>query len=477
MSVNNYNTKAENVKARKILEDFNSSFQGLSNDEVEKRRTEFGLNEKAENIENPFSNFLSHFVGPIPFMIEIAALLSIFAVRYTDFIIILILLVLNAIVKYWNDKNSSKTINLLKQKLEPYSNVLREGKWSKIPSKELVPGDIINLFPGNIVPADILLIKGNFIECDNSLFSNEYHLKEFKILDELLPGTVINKGEMTAVVKKIGFKPEQKIENQNDKKTISSFERSITKIGNYLIILAVFLVVLILIVAMFRHDDLIETLRFVLILTVSSIPVALPVILSITLTLGAISLSKKKIILNKLSAIEDLAGIDTVLCDISKSLTENKITVGEPFSLNNFSRDEIIFYSALASRKNDNEEIDDAILNKAYNIENVKQELDSFKIKNYNIFNSETKRTEVTVVRNNEELTVIKGAPYEIFDLVKSINGYKVDYDQKVNDFAKMGYNVIAVAKKSAGKNWQLVGIIPLFNPLKENIADSIRES
>ncbi len=477
MSINNYNTKAENVKARKILEDFNSSFQGLSNDEVEKRRAEFGLNEATEIKKNSFINFLSYFMGPIPFMIEIAALLSIFAVRYVDFTIIFILLVLNAIVKFWNDKNSSKTINLLKQKLQPSINVLRDDKWINIPSKKLVPGDIIKLKPGNIVPADILLIKGDFIECDNSLYSNDFNLKQYKILGELFPGTVIKKGEMTAVVKKIGTKTNQKNDNQLDKKSKSSFERSVTKIGNYLIMLAVFLVVLILVVAMFRHDDLIETLRFVLILTVSSIPVALPVVLSITLALGAISLSKKKIILNKLSAIEDLAGIDTIMCDISKSFTENNITVGEPFSLNNFSRNEIIFYSALASRKNDNEDIDDAILNKAYSIDSVKQKLDSFEIKNFNVFNSEIKRTEVIAANNKEEVTVIKGAPYIIFDLVKSINGYKIDYDKKVEDFAKMGYNVIAVAKKSAGKNWQLVGIIPLFNPIKENIADAIREA
>ena len=321
-----------------------SSPDGLSQAEAQKRLTQYGPNELEEKKTNPFLKFLTYFWGPIPWMIEVAVILSGVVGHWPDFFIILLLLVSNAVVGFWEERQAGNAIAALKAKLAVKAKVKRDGKWTDPAAREVVPGDVIRLRLGDIVPADARLLAGDPVEVDQSALTGESLPAERKPGEAVFSGSIMRRGEIEALVYATGAntyfgKTAQLVQEAH---TVSHFQRAVLKIGDYLIVLAVALVAVIITVALFRGDPILATLQFALVLTVAAIPVAMPTVLSVTMAVGARLLAKKEAIVTRLAAIEELAGVDVLCSDKTGTLTQNKLTLGDPFTLNGIPADQVI---------------------------------------------------------------------------------------------------------------------------------------
>jgi len=450
-----------------------SSPDGLSQAEAQKRLTQYGPNEIAEKKTNPFLKFLSYFWGPIPWMIEVAVILSGVVRHWPDFFIILLLLVSNAVVGFWEERQAGNAIAALKAKLAVKAKVKRDGKWTDPAAREVVPGDVIRLRLGDIVPADARLLAGDPVSVDQSALTGESLPAERKPGEAVFSGSIMRRGEIEAMVYATGAntyfgKTAQLVEEAH---TVSHFQRAVLKIGDYLIVLAVALVAVIITVALFRGDPIVSTLQFALVLTVAAIPVAMPTVLSVTMAVGARLLAKKEAIVTRLAAIEELAGVDVLCSDKTGTLTQNKLTLGDPFSVNNIPVDQVILYAALASRAEDKDTIDLAVIGGLKN----DQALKGYQVLHFQPFDPVHKRTEATVKGGDgKQFFVAKGAPQVILAMSTNAGEVKPAVEKAVNEFAGRGFRSLGVARADQEGKWQFVGVLPLFDPPREEAKATI---
>ena len=441
-----------------------SSPDGLTGAEAEKRLTQYGPNEIAEKNTNAFLKFLTYFWGPIPWMIEGAVILSGVVRHWLDFFIILFLLFSNAMVAFWEEHQAGNEIAALRAKLATKTTVKRDGKWVNPAARDLVPGDVIRLRLGDIVPADARLIGGDPVQVDQSALTGESLPATRKPGEAVFSGSILKRGEADALVYATGThtyfgKTAQLVQ---EAVTVSHFQRAVLKIGDYLIILAVALVTVIVTAALFRGDPILDTLEFALVLLVAAIPVAMPTVLSVTMAVGARLLAKQQAIVTKLSAIEELAGVDVLCSDKTGTLTQNTLTLGDPFCVNNIPGDQVILWAALASRAEDKDTIDLAVIG------GVKddQALKGYHVVHFQPFDPVHKRTEATVkASDGEQFFVAKGAPQVILEMAVNADAVKPAVEQAVNDFAGRGFRSLGVARADQDHQWQFVGVLPMFDP------------
>jgi H+-transporting ATPase len=451
-----------------LQERLGASPNGLSQAEAQKRLLQYGPNEILEKKANPFLKFLSYFWGPIPWMIEAAVVLSAVARHWPDFGIILLLLVANAVVGFWEEHQAGNAIATLKANLAVKARVKRDGKWANPPARDLVPGDVIRLRLGDIVPADARLLAGDPVEVDQSTLTGESLPATRNPGDAVFSCSIIRQGEVEALVYGTGAntyfgKTAQLVQGAQ---TVSHFQRAVLKIGNYLIILAAALVAVIIAVAVFRGDRLLTTLQFALVLTVAAIPVAMPTVLSVTMAVGARLLAKKQAIVSRLVAIEELAGVDILCADKTGTLTQNKLTLGDPFSVNDVPVAEVIVAAGLASRAENNDTIDLAVLAGLKD----DQALQGYQILHFQPFDPVHKRTEAAVkAADGKTFKVTKGAPQVILELAADGGQVKPAVEKAVNEFAARGFRSLGVARAEGDGPWRFLGVLPLFDPPRED--------
>src|ERR1035437_1514965 len=456
-----------------LLKKLESSLDGLSQVEAQKRLTQYGPNEIEEKKINPFLKFLTYFWGPIPWMIEGAVILSGVVKHWPDFFIILLLLVANGVVGFWEEREAGNAIDALKAKLAVNARVKRDGKWVTPVARELVPGDVIRIRLGDIVPADARLLAGDPVEVDQSALTGESLPATRKSGEAVFSGSIISQGEIGALVYVTGAKTYfgKTAQLVQEVHTVSHFQHAVLKIGNYLIILAVVLVAAIIAVAIYRGDPIFTTLQFALVLTVAAIPVAMPTVLSVTMAVGARLLARKKAIVSKLVAIEELAGVDLLCADKTGTLTQDKLTLGDAFSVNNVPAEQVILYGALASRAENNDTIDLAVLGGLKD----KGSLKDYKVVHFQPFDPVHKRTEATVKgKDGKEFKVSKGAPQVILKLSSNFDQAKSSVEKAVNEFAERGFRSLGVARAEGGGQWQFIGVLPLFDPPREDAKATI---
>ena len=302
---------------------------GLTTDEAHKRLQQYGPNALAEHKQSTLLKLLGYFWGPIPWMIEVAAILSALIQHWIDFIIIMVLLIFNAGVGFWQEYTAGNAVDALKKQLALRTRVLRDGQWREIDVVDLVPGDIIRIRLGDVVPADVKLIDGGYLSVDQAALTGESLPVNKQAGDDAFAGTVVKQGEMLAEVSATGAQSKfgQTASLVEQAKTVSHFQKAVLTIGNYLIYISLVLVAILILVELHRNMPWLELLQFALVLTVASIPVAMPAVLSMTMALGAVALSRHKAIVTRLESIEEMASMDVLCSDKTGTLTQNSLTL------------------------------------------------------------------------------------------------------------------------------------------------------
>jgi H+-transporting ATPase len=468
--------EAEQLSTDEAFKRLESSSQGLASAEAQKRLQQFGRNALEEKRVGALRKFLGYFWGPIPWMIEVAAILSGVVRRWDDFVIILALLIFNAVIGFWQEFKAANALDALKKQLALKARALRDGKWGEVDAAELVPGDIVRLRLGDVIPADGKLIDGDYLSVDQSALTGESLPVNKKTGEIAYSGSVAKQGEMIALVTATGAdtffgRTAKLVESAG---AVSHFQKAVLAIGDYLIYLSLGLVAILILVQLFRHAPFFELLQFALILTVASIPVALPAVLSVTMAVGALALSKMKAIVSRLQSIEEMAGIDILCSDKTGTLTQNKLTLGEPAVFEAADAGDLILAAALASKAEDKDSIDLAVI---AGLSDPKA-LDLYTQTGFVPFDPVSKRTEGEIKgHDGRTFKVTKGAPQVILELAH-VEGEPAERAGKtIQELAAKGFRTLGVARTDDSGTWHFLGILPLFDPPREDSKETIRRA
>lgn len=456
--------------------------QGLSSSEAAERLKQYGENALEEKRRSLWKLFFSFFTGPINYLIEAAAIISAALHRWPDFIMIVGLLLVNAALGFWQEYSAENAIDALKNSLALRARVLRDGKWQDVEAKHLVPGDIVFVKLGNILPADLKLVHGEYLSVDQSALTGESLPVDKQVGDVAYSGTIARLGEMNGVVTETGMETffGKTARLVDSAKTGSHFQQAIVKIGNFLMYSTLLVAVIILLTDLYRvyvekslHESTGGLMVFIMVVIVAGIPVALPAVLSVTLAVGAHRLAQLKAIVAKLTAIEEIAGMDILCSDKTGTLTKNQLTVHDVSLFDGKDQKEVLMIAALASKPDSKDAIDDAILAKLNDNALLKQ----FSCAKLIPFDPVRKRIEATIkTAAGKEMLCVKGAPQIVLNLTSPTAELVQRVTKEVEACASRGFRTLGVAKQEDGK-WTFLGLIPLFDPPREDTLDTIRHA
>ncbi|KAG2234501.1 hypothetical protein INT48_004880 [Thamnidium elegans] len=470
---------------------------GLTSTEVEQRRERYGFNELPEKKTNPFLKFFTYFTGPISYLIEISCVIAAVVGDWIDFGIILALLIINAVIGYIEEAKAESALDALRQTLALKTRCWRDNELKEVDVKDLVPGDVIVLRIGDIVPADARLlglgVNGEESEAelmiDQSGLTGESLLVAKKKGSTVYSSSIIKQGQQLAIVTKTAT--DTFIGRAANLIAITAeeghFQKIIGKIGNVLITSTVVLVLIVFIYQMVNFRGTPKgnwkiVLENCLVLTVAAIPVGLPTVMSVTMAVGAKQLAAKQVIVKRLTAVEELASVSVLCSDKTGTLTLNELTFDKPWLTNGYDEDDILLYSFLAAEPGANDPIESAVRRAAETQLDIlkdrqnAREIPGYKVTKFSPFNPTTKMTQATIMdlTTNQPFSVAKGAPQVITQLV----GGDDDAVRAVNSLARRGLRALGVAKTVPGSTdkFELVGMISLLDPPRPDSHTTIAE-
>lgn len=451
------------------LTELATSPQGLTSTDAQDRLNRYGPNEIVEKPRNPVLAFLGYFWAPIPWMIEVALVLSLLVRHWTDAVIIGVLLAMNGLVAFTEEQQAAGAIAALRQRLATTARVLRDGAWADLAARELVPGDVVRVRLGDVVPADLRVLDDVSLEVDQSALTGESLAVTRGLGEALFSGSVLIRGEGDAVVYATGAssfmgRTTALVQTAG---TVSHFQRAVLRIGNYLIVIAAVLVTLTVVVSLVRGNPVLQTLEFALVVTIASVPVALPAVLSVTMAVGARKLAHQQAVVSHLPAVEELGGIDVLCSDKTGTLTQNRLALVASWTGPDITDDQLLAAAALASRAEDHDPIDQAILAGGNQLPDVR-------VAEFAPFDPVVKRTEATLqLPDGQRFRVTKGAPQVIAALCQR-DGAVTEIDAVVEGFAARGHRSLGVARADADGPWRLMGILALADPPRDDSAATI---
>ncbi|KAK7255160.1 hypothetical protein RIF29_28564 [Crotalaria pallida] len=490
------NISLEKIPVDQVFAQLKCSKEGLTNEEGQNRLELFGPNKLEEKKENKVLKFLGFMWNPLSWVMEAAAIMAIAVANgggkppdWQDFIGIIALLVINSTISFIEENNAGNAAAALMAGLAPKTKVLRDGKWTEEDAAILVPGDIISIKLGDIVPADARLLDGDPLKIDQSALTGESLPVSRKPGDEVFSGSTVKQGEIEAVVIATGVltffgKAAHLVDSTNQ---VGHFQKVLTSIGNFCICsIAVGMIIEVIVMYAAQKRSYRKGIDNLLVLLIGGIPIAMPTVLSVTMAIGSHKLSQQGAITKRMTAIEEMAGMDVLCSDKTGTLTLNKLTVDknliEVFS-KDIDKDTVILLGARASRVENQDAIDACIVGM---LGDPKEARDGITEVHFLPFNPVDKRTAITYIdAQGEWHRVSKGAPEQIIELCNLRSDVKKIAHSIIDKFAERGLRSLAVSKQEVpekkkegpGGPWQFVGLLPLFDPPRHDSAETIRRA
>jgi len=449
---------------------------GLTLTEVDTLQKEHGYNEVAEQKSHPVLKFLGKFWGVSAWMLELIMLLSAILGKYSDLAVVSALLVVNAVLSFMQERRAAGVVDTLRQRLQVSARVLRESTWQVIPARELVPGDIIRVRSGDIIPADVKLLTGE-LSIDQSALTGESKDADKAPSEVLSSGSVVRRGEGNGVVILTGAKTyfgrtTQLVQEARPKLHI---EAVVAKVVRWLFVIVGALLGLVFVLSLIRHVPLLEMVPLMLVLLMSAVPVALPVMFTVSMAVGAKELAKRGVLVTRLSATEDAATMDVLCVDKTGTITMNQLAVTGVIPLQHATESDVLFAAALASKESNQDPIDLAFLAAAKE-RHVFDNAAAVTTISFAPFDATNRRTEAVAEQNGQRLRVMKGAVRTVAEAC-GLQSNEIDaLEARVSVSALKGYRTLAVARGSETGTPVLLGLVTLFDPPRPDARQLIAE-
>ncbi|XP_052157606.1 ATPase 6, plasma membrane-type-like isoform X1 [Oryza glaberrima] len=470
--------------------------KGLTGSEGESRLRLYGPNKLEEKKESKLLKFLGFMWNPLSWVMEIAAIMAIVLANgggrppdWQDFVGIVSLLIINSTISYIEEANAGDAAAALMAGLAPKTKLLRDGRWEEQEAAILVPGDIISIKLGDIIPADSRLLEGDPLKIDQSALTGESLPVNKHPGQEVFSGSTVKQGEIEAVVIATGVrtffgKAAHLVDSTNN---VGHFQQVLTAIGNFCIIsIGAGMAVEVLVMYPIQHRAYRDGIDNLLVLLIGGIPIAMPTVLSVTMAIGSHRLSQQGAITKRMTAIEEMAGMDVLCSDKTGTLTLNKLTVDKTLievCSKGVDKDMVLLYAARASRVENQDAIDTCIVNM---LDDPKEARAGIQEVHFLPFNPVDKRTAITYIDGNGDWhRVSKGAPEQIIELCNMAADAEKKVHALIDSYADRGLRSLGVSyqqvpeksKDSGGDPWQFIGLLPLFDPPRHDSAETIRRA
>jgi H+-transporting ATPase len=449
---------------------------GLTHVEVVSRRKEHGYNEVAKQKGRPIRKFLGKFWGVSAWMLELIMALSAVLRKYSDLVVVGALLLINAVLSFMQEHRAAGVLEALRRQLRVNARVLRESTWHVSPARELVPGDIVRVRPGDIIPADLKLLSGP-LTVDQSALTGESKDAEKKSGDVLSSGSIVRHGEGNGVVMLTGAKTYfgRTTELVQEARPKLHIEAVVAKVVRWLFLIVGTLLAVVVVLSLIRGTPLIEIIPLMLVLLMSAVPVALPVMFTVSMAVGSKELAERGVLVTRLSAAEDAATMDVLCVDKTGTITMNRLAVTEVIPLEHTTETDVLFAGALASREANQDPIDLAFLAAAKE-RHIFKNVSKITPVSFVPFDATNRRTEAVVKQNGVRLRVMKGALRTIGGACGLQLPAIEALEERASAAAAKGYRTLAVARGPDPGTPVLIGLVSLYDPPRTDAKQLIAE-
>ncbi|MCC6066034.1 MAG: plasma-membrane proton-efflux P-type ATPase [Thermofilum sp.] len=459
----------EGMEIEEAFKVLGSSPEGLSEEEARKRLAVYGFNEVPERKENPALAYLRRYWGPLPWLMEAAIAVSYAAGRLFETEVMLFLLVLNATLGFAHERSSKRVVELLRKQLRVEVSVRRDGKWRVVDARELVPGDVVLLRLGSAVPADVKVFEGRLL-VDQSALTGESLPVEVGEGGVAYAGSIVRSGEAKCLVVNTGARTffGRTVELVKQAKARSQQERVILAFTRYMMVAGIAALLIALPVALAEGWPPARMLDLAVTILMGAVPVALPAVLTIMQAYAALELSRRGVLVTRLSAAEDAGAVSVACFDKTGTLTENKLQVVEvkPFG---FSERDVLLFASLAASEGAPDPIDEAVLRRA---REAGVDRGSCRIESYTPFDPHIKRSEAVAVCGGRRVRVAMGEPRTIVGLCGAGGEEAGNVLKEVEEASRKGLRTLAVAVGEDGGGMRVAGLLHLLDPPRRDSAE-----